>query len=463
MHSSKSLLCFAVLLLGGCNAVVRTPYHPPTLTIPDQYVTPTSQKAASRLDDRWWTQFNDPSLNQLVDQVLARNADLALAGITLHKSRLQAGLVADQQGLQVGANGSTGYDINLGNGERSNRGVSFNANVSYVVDLFGKLANQTDVAQWEAQATEQDLQTTAQSIVATTCQLYWKIGYLNQQLSHVQRNIESSRQLAQLVRVQYQNGAVSGLEKTQAEQAIESQRAALSQLKQQRLEARAALATLLHEPLASLQFKEPSTLPSVRLPLIAAGLPAQLLTRRPDLRASELRLRKALAQQDATTASYYPAISLTGSLGSSSTSLVQLLKNPLLVLGANVSLPFLQINDMRRNQAISELDYQAAVIQYRKTWYQALNEVDQALAQRLALAEQLQNQQKTVDLARKTLQLTQVRYRNGAIALKMVIDAQDALRTAELNVINRRYEQYLATVTLMQALGGSALMHIDPR
>lgn len=452
-------LSILIAALSGCNAVVTTPYVAPPVDIPTTYQQAHISKPnkTTSITDRWWTQFGDTQLNQLVERVITQNADLALGGINLQKARLQAGLAADQQGLRVGANGSTGYEVNLGNGNRSGRGLSVNATVSYVVDLFGKLSNQTEAAQWAAAASEQDLQATAQSLIGTTCQLYWQLGYLNDRLHAAQTNLASSQKLAQLVRVQYKNGAVSGLEMTQAEQSVQSQLSSLTQLKQQKVETRAALALLLHQPLESAQLPEPKRLPNATLPAIAAGLPAELLARRPDVKAAELRLREAFVQRDATTASYYPSLSLTGSLGSSSTSLLQLLKNPLLALGANLSLPFLQKNDMQRNIAISDLTYQATIINYRKTLYQAFSDVDQALSNRLSLAEQFQQQQKTVNLARKNVQLNQVRYQNGAIALKHVIDAQDAARSAELALTEVRYHQYVAYVTLMQALGGSPL------
>lgn len=163
------------------------------------------------------------------------------------------------------------------------------------------------------------------------------------------------------MRVQYRAGAVSGLDLTQAEQAIQSQQATLSQIEQQRVETRTGLAVLLHMPVQQLAIQEPSRLPNIQLPSIQADLPASLLSRRPDLRATELRLRKALANKDANKASYYPSISLTGNLTTgigSSTSLSNALKNPVATLGAGLTLPFLQWNDMKRDLQVNELEYE---------------------------------------------------------------------------------------------------------
>ncbi len=463
MPSSKLTMLCAMLvassMLVGCAAMVKTPYHAPAVQTPSSFQYDKTQVASNYANyaDRWWTLFGDTQLNQLVDQVIAKNTDLAVAGITLRQARLKAGLAADQQGPRVNSSVSTSQNIDVNSGDRSSNGLSLNAGVSYELDLFGKLARQTEAAKWEALATAQDLQATAQTLIGTTTKLYWQLAYLNESLSTAQQSLATSEKLYSLVNTQYQAGAVSGLDLTQAEQSVQSQKANLSQIQQSLVETRTALAVLLHIPVQQLNIQEPQRLPQVNLPQIQAGLPASILSRRPDLRAAELRLRETLATKDATTASYYPSISLTGSLGSSSTSLTELIKNPVLALGANLSLPFLQYNDMKKNIAISQLDYEKAIIQYRQTLYQAFADVENALSARTELNQQVQFQQRNLELAEKAERLTDVRYRNGAIALKNVLDQQQTTRTARLSLVNTKQSQYNAYVTLMQALGGSPI------
>ena len=463
MPSSKLTTLCAMLVasstLVGCAAMVKTPYHAPAVQTPSSFQYDKTQVASNYANyaDRWWTLFGDTQLNQLVDQVIAKNTDLAVAGITLRQARLKAGLAADQQGPRVNSSVSTSQNIDVNSGDRSSNGLSLNAGVSYELDLFGKLARQTEAAKWEALATAQDLQATAQTLIGITTKLYWQLAYLNESLSTAQQSLATSEKLYSLVNTQYQAGAVSGLDLTQAEQSVQSQKANLSQIQQSLVETRTALAVLLHIPVQQLNIQEPQRLPQVNLPQIQAGLPASILSRRPDLRAAELRLRETLATKDATTASYYPSISLTGSLGSSSTSLTELIKNPVLALGANLSLPFLQYNDMKKNIAISQLDYEKAIIQYRQTLYQAFADVENALSARTELNQQVQFQQRNLELAEKAERLTDVRYRNGAIALKNVLDQQQTTRTARLSLVNTKQSQYNAYVTLMQALGGSPI------
>ena len=449
--------------IAGCSAVVKTPYQAPAVQMPQQFQYDAQKNKNLNLTDQWWTLFNDAQLNQLIEQVLAKNSDLSVAGITLKQARLQAGLAENKQGLRTSSSISTGHNYDLGSGNDSSRGLSTSVGVSYELDLFGKLANQTEASRWEALATEQDLQATAQSLVGTTAKLYWQLGYLNERYQSIQQNLASTQKIYSLVQTQYKAGAVSGLDLTQAEQSVQSQKASLSQITQQRVEARMAIAVLLHEPVQQLNIQEPSQLPRNVLPNIAVGLPAEILARRPDLQAAELRLRKTLANKDATKASYYPSINLTGNLGASSTSLTQLLQNPALTLGASLSLPFLQYNDMKKDIAMSDLDYEKAIIQYRQTLYQAFADVENALSNRTQLDQQVQLQQRNVELATKTERLTEVRYRNGAIALKNLLDTQETTRNARLSLVESKQNQYNAYVTLMQALGGSPVKELPKK
>lgn len=466
MSFSMTKLSTALLLtssLVGCAAVVKTPYETPAVQVPGSFqydATKAKTMSADQYSDRWWTLFGDAQLNQLVSRVLERNSDLAVAGITLKQARLQADLTENKQGLRTSSSVSTGHSFDLNSGDDSAKGLSMSAGVSYEVDLFGKLARQTEASKWEALATEQDLQATGQSLIATTAKLYWQLGYLNERYATAQQSLATSQKLYQLVQIQYKAGAVSGVDLTQAEQSVQSQKASLSQIEQQLVETRTAIAVLLHEPLQQLNIQEPKRLPSNALPAIGAGLPADILSRRPDLQASELRLKKALATKDATKASYYPSISLTSSLGSTSTSLTELLRNPALTLGASLSLPFLQYNDMKKDIAISNLDYEKAIIQYRQTLYQAFADVENALSSRTELDKQVALQERNVELAEKTERLTEVRYRYGAVALKTLLDAQQTTRTARLSLVETKQSQYNAYVTLMQALGGSPVKEL---
>lgn len=461
----KNILAFglATFILSGCSALVKTPYQAPAVNIPQNFQHSKPNAKQISIDthaDCWWTLFGDTNLNGLVEQVLQRNNNLAIAGLTLKQARLKAGLAENQQGLRASASSSAGHTLNLHTGNDQSQGFSLNGNVSYEIDLFGQLARQTESAQWEALATEQDLQATAQSLVSTTAKLYWQLAYLHESKTTAEESLNNSQKLYKLVHIQYKAGAVSDVDLTQAAQAVQSQQANLSRIAQSLVETRTAIAVLLHIPVQQLDITEPKRLPQIHLPQISSGLPAEILSRRPDLKAAELRLRKALATKDATTASFYPSINLTGGLGSSSTSLTQLLKNPILTLGANLSLPFIQYNDMKKNIAISQLDYEKAILQYRQTLYQAFADVENALSNRTELDYQVTAQAKNLALSQKAERLVLVQYKYGAVALKNVLDQQENSRAAQLSLVNTKQSQYNAYVTLMQALGGSPVTQL---
>ena len=188
-----------------------------------------------------------------------------------------------------------------------------------------------------------------------------------------------------LVRAQYAAGGASALELAEAEQTVASQQAAHTLLVQQRVEYTNALTILFDGP-PDRSMADPARLPQYPLPEARAGVPADLLGRRPDLRAAELRLREALATVDATRASFYPPVTLTGAVGTASPTLSNILQNPVASLGVGLTLPFLQWTQMQLNIKISKADYEERVVNFRQSLYQAMADVENALSNRTQLA-----------------------------------------------------------------------------
>src|SRR5690606_18529816 len=180
----------------------------------------------------------------------------------------------------------------------------------------------------------------------------------------------------------------------------------------------------------------------------AAGLPASLLARRPDLRAAELRLRSTLKSKDATRASYYPDLSLTGTLGYSSAALGSLLQNPLGTLGAGVSLPFLQYRQMQLDIDLAETDYQIAAVGFRQSLYEALVEVENNLAGRRHFAEQAGMRERALEAAREAERIYRIRYQAGAVPLQSWLTTQESRRNAEISLAENRLNQLLNHISL---------------
>ncbi len=444
------LLACLGLTLSSCG--LHSSYTRPDLEIPQTWSQTADAKPAEL--DHWWQSFGDGQLNRLMDEVLKRNNDLAVAALQLRKARLEAELAESDRLPSVAVQGSGQISRSLGSSNDESHSFSASGTISYEIDLWNKLGSTADAARWEAVATEQDRQSTALSLVATTASLYWQIGYLNQRISLSQSSIEYARQTLALVQVQKAAGAATGLEIFEAQRSLASQEASHTQLIQQRVEARNALAILLDGPPSSLHIREPANLERVSLPGVDAGIPAQLLGRRPDLRAAEARLRSVLAETDATRASYYPSINLSGSYGGSSEQLSRLLSNPIAALGAELALPFIQWRDMQRNIKISENEYQQAIVTFRQSLYTALSEVENALSARKQYRFQAEQLEASLEAARQAEAIYRLRYQAGATSLQTWIDAQENRRQAEVNLAENHYNQLVNHVTLVKVLGG---------
>lgn len=456
-----ALLC--ALVLAGCASPGA--YTRPALDLPPAWAQQQGQPAAAAqaTGTSWWQRFGDPRLDQLVAEALARNGDLAKAALNIRQAQLNAGLAGDpliygpQGGLS--AEGSRRLD----NGRTANsRASSAAASVSYTLDLWGRLARQRDVAQWALQASEADRETVRLNIIGTTADLYWQLAYLNQRLASGEQSLQTALRTQQLVQAQYAAGAVSALELREAEQAVLGQRSSLSQLRQTQVETRNALALVFDaapgsDVLRQVLGEEPQALPGGEPPAVDEGLPAELLGRRPDLRSAELSLRQSLANVDVVRTSYYPSLSLTGSVGTSSTSLGNLLANPVATLGAGLTLPFLDLKAMRLNTEIAQTQYETAVVNFRQTLYQAFSDVENALSARARLAEQAGLQAQNLAAAQEAERLYEIRYRAGAVPLRTWLDAQEARRGAELDLAQSRLGRLQNQVTLYQAMGGDTV------
>ncbi|MDC7683599.1 efflux transporter outer membrane subunit [Asticcacaulis sp. BYS171W] len=452
-----------LLLATALTGCLSTPYETPQVNTPASFQHAATQ-GAYNVSDRWWETFNDPKLNVLIDNVLAKNNNLAASALRVRQANLRvrsarqdqfpslSGSVSARKPLGDNSSSYVGDD---GTVQSSSDATTYSASfgVSYELDLWGRLAATTDAAKWEAQATAEDLAAARLSLIGTTAEAYWRIAWTRQQLAYAQDSLAYARKVYETIQVQYKAGAVSGVEMAEAEQSVNSQLSQISQLEQQLVEYRATLTLLLNgEPWPEDQ--EAASLPDTTLPEVAPGLPADLLGRRPDLRAAEMRLRGTLRGVDATRASYYPSLSLTGSTGGSSTELSNVLSNPSSALGVGLSLPFLNFWQVDTNVKVAKADYEIAVVEFRQTLLQALSDVDTTLSNRTQLIRQGDSLQRTLANAEKAEQLYAVRYKAGSVALRVWLDAQEAVRSARLAVDNNRLTQLVNQATLYQALGG---------
>ena len=449
-------------VLAGC---AGTPYHTPAVQLPDQWKQAAGHTREGVYGSRWWTSLGDSQLTALIDDALARNPDLAVAAWKVRSARLAVGNAVGNMlptpSANVSVSSSRALDSDTANSSRSS---SASLGVSWEVDLWGRLAASKRMADWEAAATEQDREAAAQALVATVAKTYWQIATLDQKIERQRASIDTARKTLQIAEVQYRAGSISGLDLAQSRQTLASQEAALTTYVQQRVEQRHALSILFDAPPESLpEAAQHPRLPALAaLPAIPAGVPADVLGRRPDLQAAEMRLRESLANVDATRTSYYPTLTLTGTLGSGSASLANVLGNPVATLGAGLVLPFLKFGEMQRNTAIAQSSYEQAIISFRKTLYSALADVENALSNRTQLQTQEARLTESLAQARRAEELTRIRYRAGAVAMKIWLDAQETRRTAEMALLDVQLNRTDNLVTTYQALGGAPVLQAVP-
>ncbi|SBS35394.1 Outer membrane protein OprM precursor [Marinomonas spartinae] len=452
MTMFKQSVVLAAVILTGCSTLTRTDYHVPAVSLPETFKNVTGDVGVTPLD-AWWRRLEEPHLDAWVDLARARNADLAAAAIRVKRATLESRLAGNA--LLPAFNGTVATSVSRplsGDTQGSTKTTTGTLGVTWQIDLFDRLGAQRDAAAFEAKATAEDRDAVALSLVGTTVKLYWQLAFANQQIALAKQNVADAARIHDLVLSQYAVGAVSGLERREAEQAVAEQKLALSQLVQAKAELQQSLMVLFDGAVPP--SPAPEHLPMRPLPSVQAGLPAELLLRRPDLRAAELRLRRVLASSDAVQARYYPALSLTGSLGTSSTALLNVLAHPVATLGAGLTLPFLNVRDMRINKAIARTRYEEAIVIFRKSLYNAFADVEKALSARTQLAQQEAAQWRMFNEAIEIERIYEARYRAGQVALRIWLDAKKRRRSAEVALATTCLAQLQNHVTLIQALGG---------
>ncbi len=443
-------VALGVALVSGCSSM-RTEYQAPEVQVPNNWQQVHVADDVSI--DPWWLAFNDPSLTSYINKVLQENNDLEVATLTLKKARLQLGLAKDELFPTFSSSTSAQVQKWLDTGESSDS-YSTNLSVGYELDLWGKVSADIDQAKWAAMASKEDREATAQSLVATTASLYWQIGYLKQRLQLSQNNIDDAQQTLKLIQKQYELGAVDQLDVLEAKSSLASLQAQQSEFEQSLLEANNAFSILFNQPPQNMS-DNIRMLPDGSIPSLNVGVPADLLIRRPDVKAAIYDVKSALANKDAADLDYLPELTLTGALGGSSEALKDLLSNPLGTLGADITLPFLQWNEMRNNKAIASVEYQTAIVNYRQVLYTAFQDVENALSAREKLMYQSARLQEQYDAASAAEKIYAARYQYGSTSIMDYLNAQESTRNAQASLLENRYNQFITQVTLYQSLGGT--------
>lgn len=402
-----------------------------------------------------WKEFNDPHLDNWLHQVMTNNNDMAIAAMRVYRARMDA----ERTGITntPALKGSLGVDgkKQLNNSSGMTKSGSFSLNTSYELELWGKIARQRDVAEWAVHASEEDFRSARLTLLAEASNNYWRIGFVNQQIAILQQSIDYAKETLRLAEIRYRAGSTSLQDVIDAQQNLLTQENQLTGLQRERSQVLNKQAVLLGTVPGCL-IVEPTTLPKGSLPKVNANIPARVLMRRPDISAKEWQLREALATVDIKRSEYYPTFNLTGALGTSSTSLLSLLHNPVGSVGANLTLPFLEWRQRDIEVKIARNDYEQRVLEFKQLLYKAMSSIEDALSLRNQLMVQEARLRDELELARKSEWLNKVRYQQGAVRISFWLDAQEKRRQVEFRMNENRFNQLQNLAKIYLEFGGTS-------
>ncbi|MBW8845467.1 MAG: AdeC/AdeK/OprM family multidrug efflux complex outer membrane factor [Burkholderiales bacterium] len=450
----------AALLLAGC-ANLAPRYERPDAPVPDRYPQATHAAAAAP-NLGWQTFFADNRLRGLIELALSNNRDLRVAVLNIAQARAQYRIqdAAALPTVNAGASGTaTRTPASLSGAGVAMTGHQYGATVgvsAYELDLFGRVRSLSNQALEQFMATEEARRSAQISLVAEVATAYLTWAADLERLKLARDTLHSQGESHALTRRRYELGSASALTLRQEQMSVDSARADVARYAGLVAQDRNALALLLGAPVPDELAPDSLGGQLDALPDLPAGLPSDLLLRRPDLLQSEHRLKAATANIGAARAAFYPRISLTGSAGSGSADLSGLFKggSGTWTFMPQISLP---IFDGGSNQAMLDgavAGRDIALAQYEQAIQAAFREVADALAQRDALGGQLEAQQSLVEASGEALKLSDARFARGVDSYLNVLDAQRSWYGARQALIGLRLSRLANAVTLYKALGG---------
>ncbi|MEF9995599.1 MAG: efflux transporter outer membrane subunit [Burkholderiaceae bacterium] len=457
---TRLTLMACALALAGC--ALGPDYRRPDLGVPAVYRSADLGGAVAALDSQWWKQFGDPALDALVVEAVANNRNLQVAvanveraagALTQTRSALFPQLNYSAQGEKARASerGASPLPSVIPNPSTSYQAV---AAASWELDLWGKIRRQTEAAQASLLATEEARRGVVLSLVSSVVSTYIQLLSLDEQLEIARRTTQTYDESLKLFELQFKYGVVSQINVAQARSQYEGAQASIPQLRLQITQTENALSILLGRNPAPVARSK--TLSQLSRPTVPGDLPSQLLTRRPDVLAAEQQLVAANAQIGAARALYFPSISLTGALGGASADLSDLFKGPARVwnYAGSITGPIFNAGAISGQVQQAEAGQKAALASYESAVQSAFADVDNSLAARLRVGEQMAAQGRLVDALRDYSRLARLQYGAGYAPYYAVLQAEQSLFPQELSYAGTRASSLIAVVNLYKAMGG---------
>lgn len=460
---SLPLSLIAVAILAACSTTpppIEAEKLPPTpVAYKEQAGTfAVAPPAEAQPRGEWWKAFSDPVLDELIARADRGNTTVRIAAARLTEAGafVRATDAARMPQLDASAGAARGRGLVNGVPVEGTRSLfTAGADLSYEVDLFGRLRQSSDAARLDAQASQGLLQSTRLLVQSEVAQNYLELRALDVELDIVRTTVGTYRDTLALTERRWRAGDVAELEVTRVNTELASTESEALALERRRTGLEHALAVLLGEAPANFALA-PQEWHTV-LPTIPAGVPSTLLTRRPDVSAAQKSLLAAQTRVGVAKAAWFPSFALTASGGYASTDLSDLFKWSSRAWGLGV-LGALPIFDGGRRQAGIEAagaQFDAAVERYREQVLVAFKDVEDQLAALRLLSQQEAAQARAVRSARRSTALSDVRYRNGYISQLELLDSLRSELRNRRQELQVRSAQYQATVALVRALGGS--------
>ncbi len=461
----------AALLLAGCTSMAPNYERPATPTdaawpsgpaYKPQATAAAAPDAIIAADIAWQDFIIDESLKEIVRLALENNRDLRVAALNIDRARAQYQIQRADSFPSIGISGSgTSQRLPGDLSPTGQAGISrqYSAGVgtsAYELDLFGRVRSLNEDALQRYLATEESRKTVQLSLVAEVANAYVSLGADQERLQLAERTLESQRKSYQLTRRSHELGVASMLDLRQSQTLVESARVDVARFTSQIAQDKNALILLVGGPLPEVLLPQSQNEDHITLAELNAGLPSDVLLRRPDVLQAEHLLQAANANIGAARAAFFPRISLTASAGTTSSALSSLFDGGtgFWSFMPQLNLPIFEGGRNRANLKVSQLDRDIAQAHYEKAIQSAFREVADALAQQGTLAEQLAAQTALVDASADNHVLSDARYRRGIDSYLSVLDAQRSLYAAQQGLITLRLTKSSNHVTLYKALGG---------
>jgi multidrug efflux system outer membrane protein len=449
----------ATILLAGC--MVGPNYVRPKVDPPAEFrFSPAEAQATANLP--WWREFRDPVLDELIAEALAQNwsvkiaaanVEAAAAVLTQARAPLYPQVGYQGQGIRerVSEDTATPVPSTVANPQSQ---FQLLAGASWEIDLWGRIRRQSEAARANLLATEEARRGVILSLVGAVASTYIQLLGLDEQLAISKKTQAAYGESLRLFQLQFKYGQVSEMAVAQAQSQYETASAQIPALERQIAQTENALCLLLGRNPGPVP--RGLTLQALTPPPIPAGVPSELLARRPDILQAEQQLIAANAQIGAAKAQYFPTISLTGALGGASSELSGLFSGPAHAwsYAGAIAGPIFTAGSVSGQVAQAEAVQKAAVSNYQQVIQAAFGDVSNALIDRKKLVEQAQAQQKLVAALRDYSRLAQLQYNGGYAPYSTVLQADQQLFPAELNLAATRAASLSALVSIYQAMGG---------